>query len=138
MSKFKGKRIDTKEWVYGSLIKGENGERFIVNHAEIIELDGKKTLSIGQWYNVIPKTVGQYTGFKTKSGVEIYEGDITKRRWLRGNEVRYAEEVIIFDNGAFWCALKGGGGGELLGSHLTKVIPSQIEVIGNIHDNSER
>jgi len=123
--KFKGKDIDSNKWRYGSIVKTRETDGTLLYY--IVDEENQ------QW-NVFPKTVCQYTGMKDMKDIDIYEGDITRRRWLRGEEFRYAEEIIHFDNGAFWCILKGGGCGELLGSHLTRVIPSQIEVIGTIHD----
>ncbi len=62
--KFRGKRLDNGEWVYGFLIQYENGW-FICNF-----------IGDAYQYEVDPSTVGQFTGLKDKNGKEIYVGDL--------------------------------------------------------------
>ena len=59
--KFRGKRIDTGEWFYGSLL--DYGDTLV-----IVDRDGL-------YHIVDPETVGSYVGVKDHKGNEIYEGD---------------------------------------------------------------
>lgn len=54
--KFRGKRLDNGEWLYGSLVI-LNGRYFIFDDANRHEVD--------------PTTVGEFTGLKDKNGKEI-------------------------------------------------------------------
>lgn len=114
--KYRGKRLDNGEWVYGGLIADGKGNYAI---AKLVILNNCNTASV---HMVDPATVGQYTGLKDKNGKEIYEGDI----------VHWNEYVgkVIFKNGLFARKFKN------VSAPLVSLL-LVTEVIGNIHDNPE-
>lgn len=69
--KFKAKRLDNGEWIYGSLIRSTAG---IKERAYIV--DSFSSMSDYSVVGVDPSTVCQFTGLKASEGNEIWEGDI--------------------------------------------------------------
>lgn len=119
--KFRGKRLDNGEWVYGSLLVWPDRDCYILSH-EAGDLSFEMTKT-----QVDPSTVGQYTGFKEKNGKEIWEGDILG---IRVNRSDQCKTFVRWDNE------KGG-----FGIHAIGIIGNynlqKYEIIGNIHDNPE-
>lgn len=84
-------------------------------------------------YEVVPRSIGQYTGLKDKKGKEIYEGDIYKYIIQVHYGAKYSEfeckDVVRYENGAFWV------GDHLLIDALEN--DDEAEIIGNIFDNPD-
>lgn len=124
---FRGKREDTDEWIYGGLLISTD----IVSCTEIAENTG-----MGDRYDVIPETVGQFTGLTDKNGMKIFEGDILKTKQY-GKVSNYIIEngfdtfAVIYKPGRFQLVNKSRR------FDFANIRRDQIEVIGNVHDNPE-
>ena len=112
--KFRGKSIESGEWVYGDL--RTTGDEITINYLIIASESG---LHINMSIPVDPDTVGQFIGLHGKSGEDIYEGDIVRSASTRLFEVRY-------ELGAY----RGKHGD----SKIVLEDDSYYEVIGNIFD----
>ena len=116
---FRGKREDTGEWVYGSLVywPGDNEIGTIV----VFEED-EADLVMGEHIEVDLNTVGQYAGLKDKNGKKIFEGDIVRDYFGNVKTVRFMNGRYIPFN---------------VYPEYTCWKENACEIIGNIHDNPE-
>lgn len=126
---FRGKRIDTGEWVYGYYAyhkdygKGRDTHRIYEVYAE-----SDPEVFFTNYHEVAPDTVGQYTGLKDRNGQDVYEGDL----------LRTPEDNVMI---AEWV------GSGIVTRCLTPTYDGMMntnryafpvsEKIGNIHDNPE-
>lgn len=83
---FRGKKIDDGEWVYGYYA--------CINSEHRIYTGWNCYTFTNEWYEVIPETVGQYTGITCESGM-IFEGDIYT--WLDDCGDYHAVKIAIGD-----------------------------------------
>lgn len=109
--KFRGKRIDNGEWVYGFGVFFWEDDG--VKKAEIYTTIGV--------FDVDPETVGQYIGEVDRNGKEIYEGDIDG-----SDEPMY----VAYEKGVY--GLKFKDNPYYIDSF---VYWEEIEVIGNIYEH---
>ena len=90
----------------------------------------------GKWIEVIPRTVGQYTGLKDRNGTKIFEGDIVQTNKFFLSVGLNAKYVIEYDV-EIACFI--GTMQKSYVKHFTTFQndSDQFEVIGNIHDSPE-
>lgn len=125
MRGYRGQRKDNGEWVYG------NYRRHIAYASDdnaIIESAFIGLVSTKAEFEVVPETVGQYTGLKDQNGkVHVYDGDICRA-------LQFGYECIgkvVFWNGCFALTDETSVGG------MRPLCQYELEVIGNIHSNPE-
>lgn len=149
--KFRG-RTPSGKWVYGYYV----GKDTIIPFGDVNFDLG--FIDTSPCYEVIPDTIGQFTGLHDKNGKEIYEGDVLfVREWknlamgvfdyeereelsledCKGELLYESQRVVYFEEGSM-CA------GDYYISTLWDKQDKrhqypifEVEVIGNIHDNPE-
>lgn len=136
---FRGKRIDTGEWIEGMLFNGKE-DTFIIPHGNEYSYDEQFYV---YGFKVDPETVGQYTGLTDKNGKKIFENDVVKC-----NDEAINAEFTAFvkfgnPNGEYnWGYQLNFIAGDTATLDILLWVEMEeegayIEVIGNIHDNPE-
>lgn len=128
---FRGKDALVDEWLYGDLIQStiendegdEEGVKFIVPFAETSTRE------------ILPETIGQFTGCRDKNGTKIFEGDIVRhiQKYEISGEVESTAVIIWNEAYSCWSV-------KYLNGRVTVFLGcehSKIEVISNVYDNPE-
>lgn len=153
MREYRGQRADNGEWVEGFYVC--IGGKFPYIFTGLLDLTGRCTDL--ECFEVIPETIGQHTGLTDKNGKKIFEGDIFKfsdeifesyytscgteyNSWEVENYgvVGFCEDTGRFD----FVEYKFNENlveADLHENHDIEFYEfvSDLEIIGNIHDNPE-
>ncbi len=143
--KFRGKRKDNGEWVYG----------YLVSYCELI--DDKMVIIPDKWikdeacfweakngatrietygYEVHPDTVGQYTGKTEKyfKDIKVWEGDliefVKEYGFVEALQKRTIKDAVIFDDDTAQYTVGG--------YTLNHALNEGGKVIGNIHTENKQ
>ena len=122
---FRGKRVDNGEWEQGDLDRGL--------FANIDFISYFKNIGERVSYEIIPETVGQYTGLTDKNGTKIFEGDIVIDKYSK--EKFGFVGVVIYNPALTQYQIYSDKQPDYvvnLGSRR-----DSVKIIGNIHDSPE-
>lgn len=145
---FRGKEKESGKWIYGDLRHISDGHGGYIL-CIVDNTNGRNNDVTG--VEVVPKTVGQYTGLTDKNGVKIFEGDIIEsvsrlvnsvgtptggtdisRYIIEWGEHKWVKKRFFCNRGDYWKK------NNVLPEDLYPYTASRYcEVIGNIYDNPE-
>lgn len=139
---FRGQRKDNSKWVEGDLI--------LLHYPKMLciaEKGNSQDWFRTRFHEVIPETVGQFTGLLDKNKKKIWEGDICnvhiftqelgenlgvregEREFVAQIKIGKCGEGVLLDNGT---EIDSGPLWAYCGFH-----EESLEIIGSIHDNPE-
>ncbi len=119
---FRGKSPASGLWIIGDLCQYPSGAKAI------------KANDMLHIMEVVPDTVGQFTGLTDKNGVKIFEGDVL--RYYSDYMREFMGDLCIARYGEFNCSCCEGVYGWFFEGGDIREHDSHV-VIGNIHDNPE-
>ncbi len=140
--KFRGKRLDNGEWVYGSLLNIED-TCFIIEKGDF-DFD-YRTENQAFWFDCTEKevnsdTIGQFTGLYDKKKMPIYEGDIVRYQDTMGysfvSPVEFREGKFCMKTKYSNC-ITFSNKGRYNDGKCSFEYDIEHEVIGNIHDTPD-
>lgn len=124
--KFKGKSKCSDRWMYGDLLRNEEGSFAIVPP---FQLNSRNECSD---FEVFEETICQFSGVCDKDGKEIYYGDILKHIGKHGEHIRH----VAYHNGCFIMKSDEDEYYTTLDLHV-KGGRIDWEVVGNIYDDNK-
>jgi hypothetical protein len=111
--KFRGyDAVGSKGWVYGDLV-----------HNKRVDLTDR--VMVGG-YEVVPESVGLWTGLKDKNGKEVFGGDILLFKNLHP---MWEDQVVVVEWSEFGARFETGG--------FNIRLCMDNEIIGNVYQNKE-
>lgn len=138
---FRAKDIDNGKWVYGYYVKRQE---YTPSPIDCTSEDWDKSLKYfifsdgfadwnmkTPWYktDIDPKTLGQYAEFIDKNNKKVYEGDIVK-----SVSEEDGEKILVVKHYAYQ---EASGFSLFDKDDDDDYYYDTIEIIGNIHDNTE-
>lgn len=131
--KFRGKGVDNGEWVYGYYYYNWRTKQHIIHCSK------SEGVLVDKTFEVIPESVGQFTGLLDKNEKEIYDGDIVHYTQHEGYLLEsFVGEIIWSIEDACWCYEYGGYYYHFCDSdEVQQDLLNHMEIIGSIHDNPE-
>jgi len=122
--KFRAKARYGGDWIYGALLK-DNVFTYVLSGNPKVTMGLQITKEVEE---VLPETVGQYTGLKDKNGKMIFEGDVIHV----DNYDEGWDSIVEFKGGAFAADVEGKD------YDYTAIgwLEYEVEVIGNIHEGA--
>lgn len=129
--KFRGRHKTTDCWYYGYFNMRSDGSAWI-------DKPDKFNKNVNEHYNVMLKTVGEFTGLRDGNGEEIYEGDILSYDYAANDgwpaEYRYWEVGYDVNESGF-AARPLGSVGPYTNAITDLLEDAHTVVCGNIHDD---
>lgn len=137
--RFRGKRANNGEWVYGDLLQTNEGSVCIGVHGQYID----DSMHFNDMYNETPyineDSVGQFTGLTDCNGKEIYEGDIVRVTQIRPKYEPQKDRGVHIVKFSPWYGWNLGTDKVRYEVEARTKLGAidKIEIIGNVFDNPD-